>query len=98
MIQLSEHGNVLFHYNGIGETQAVWKTDDISYFWFFKIQQGPLKISSVAEVMKESKQPTTKSQMSKPEAVAPSEEKEGNFTECHVERSKRLNHVLHHTS
>ncbi|XP_050752481.1 MICOS complex subunit MIC60 isoform X2 [Gymnogyps californianus] len=40
------------------------------------IQQGPLKISSVAEVMKESKQPTTKSQMSKPEAVAPSEEKE----------------------
>ncbi|XP_050752483.1 MICOS complex subunit MIC60 isoform X4 [Gymnogyps californianus] len=41
------------------------------------IQQGPLKISSVAEVMKESKQPTTKSQMSKPEAVAPSEEKEG---------------------
>ncbi|KFR10838.1 Mitochondrial inner membrane protein, partial [Opisthocomus hoazin] len=41
------------------------------------IQQGPLKISSVAEVMKESKQPTTKSQTSKPEAVAPSEEKEG---------------------
>ncbi|KAM7113588.1 MICOS complex subunit MIC60 isoform X3 [Ciconia boyciana] len=40
------------------------------------IQQGPLKISSVAEVMKESKQPTTKSQMSKTEAVAPSEEKE----------------------
>ncbi|NXD75883.1 MIC60 protein, partial [Halcyon senegalensis] len=39
--------------------------------------QGPLKISSVAEVMKESKQPTAKSQMSKPEAVAPSEEKEG---------------------
>ncbi|XP_065693707.1 MICOS complex subunit MIC60 isoform X4 [Patagioenas fasciata] len=41
------------------------------------IQQGPLKISSVAEVMKESKQPVTKSQMSKTEAVAPSEEKEG---------------------
>ncbi|NWI64156.1 MIC60 protein, partial [Todus mexicanus] len=41
------------------------------------IQQGPLKISSVAEVMKESKQPTAKSQASKPEAVAPSEEKEG---------------------
>ncbi|KAM9295468.1 MICOS complex subunit MIC60 isoform 2-T2 [Morus bassanus] len=40
------------------------------------IQQGPLKISSVAEVMKESKQPATKSQMSKTEAVAPSEEKE----------------------
>ncbi|OPJ70786.1 MICOS complex subunit MIC60 [Patagioenas fasciata monilis] len=40
------------------------------------IQQGPLKISSVAEVMKESKQPVTKSQMSKTEAVAPSEEKE----------------------
>ncbi|NXI58614.1 MIC60 protein, partial [Chloroceryle aenea] len=39
--------------------------------------QGPLKISSVAEVMKESKQPTAKSPMSKPEAVAPSEEKEG---------------------
>ncbi|NXH11505.1 MIC60 protein, partial [Bucco capensis] len=37
----------------------------------------PLKISSVEEVMKESKQPATKSQMSKPEAVAPSEEKEG---------------------
>ncbi|KAF1608429.1 MICOS complex subunit Mic60, partial [Eudyptes chrysocome] len=41
------------------------------------IQQGPLKISSVAEVMKESKQPATKSQMNKTEAVAPSEEKEG---------------------
>ncbi|NXE07212.1 MIC60 protein, partial [Lophotis ruficrista] len=41
------------------------------------IQQGPLKISSVAEVMKESKQPTAKSPMSKTEAVAPSEEKEG---------------------
>ncbi|KAK1199677.1 MIC60 protein, partial [Pygoscelis papua] len=41
------------------------------------VQQGPLKISSVAEVMKESKQPATKSQMSKAEAVAPSEEKEG---------------------
>ncbi|KFQ73357.1 Mitochondrial inner membrane protein, partial [Phaethon lepturus] len=41
------------------------------------IQQGPLKISSVAEVMKESKQPTTKSQMSKTEAAVPSEEKEG---------------------
>ncbi|KAK2541114.1 MICOS complex subunit MIC60 isoform X2 [Columba livia] len=40
------------------------------------IQQGPLKISSVAEVMKESKQPVTKSQMSKTEAVPPSEEKE----------------------
>ncbi|NXW90817.1 MIC60 protein, partial [Alopecoenas beccarii] len=41
------------------------------------IQQGPLKISSVAEVMKESKQPITKSQMSKTEPVAPSEQKEG---------------------
>ncbi|KFU99924.1 Mitochondrial inner membrane protein, partial [Tauraco erythrolophus] len=41
------------------------------------IQQGPLKISSVAEVMKESKQPATKAQMSKTETVAPSEEKEG---------------------
>ncbi|XP_061847866.1 MICOS complex subunit MIC60 isoform X2 [Colius striatus] len=41
------------------------------------IQQGPLKISSVAEVMKESEQPATKSQLSKTEAVAPSEEKEG---------------------
>ncbi|XP_010081037.1 PREDICTED: MICOS complex subunit MIC60, partial [Pterocles gutturalis] len=40
------------------------------------IQQGPLQISSVAEVMKESKQPATKSQMSKTEPVAPSEEKE----------------------
>ncbi|XP_059673692.1 MICOS complex subunit MIC60 isoform X4 [Gavia stellata] len=40
------------------------------------IQQGPLKISSVAEVMKESKQPATKSQISKTEPVAPSEEKE----------------------
>ncbi|XP_074003870.1 MICOS complex subunit MIC60 isoform X4 [Numenius arquata] len=33
------------------------------------IQQGPLKISSVAEVMKESKQPVTKSQMSKTEPI-----------------------------
>ncbi|NXJ62639.1 MIC60 protein, partial [Rostratula benghalensis] len=41
------------------------------------IQQGPLKISSVAEVMKESKQPVTKAQMSKTEPAAPSEEKEG---------------------
>ncbi|NWR85759.1 MIC60 protein, partial [Furnarius figulus] len=41
------------------------------------IQQGPLKISSVAEVMKESKQPTPKSQITKPEAAAPLEEKEG---------------------
>uniref|UniRef100_A0A663DJT3 MICOS complex subunit MIC60 n=2 Tax=Aquila chrysaetos chrysaetos TaxID=223781 RepID=A0A663DJT3_AQUCH len=40
------------------------------------VPQGPLKISSVAEVMKESKQPATKPQMSKTEAVAPSEEKE----------------------
>ncbi|XP_072191647.1 MICOS complex subunit MIC60 isoform X4 [Excalfactoria chinensis] len=40
------------------------------------IHQGPLKISSVAEVMKESKQPVPKSQTSKTEAVAPSEEKE----------------------
>ncbi|XP_071413105.1 MICOS complex subunit MIC60 isoform X3 [Pithys albifrons albifrons] len=40
------------------------------------IQQGPLKISSVAEVMKESKQPTPKSQISKPEAAAPSEDKQ----------------------
>ncbi|NWX54658.1 MIC60 protein, partial [Promerops cafer] len=38
------------------------------------IHQGPLKISSVAEVMKESKQPTSKSQIGKPEA-APTEEK-----------------------
>ncbi|NXA06403.1 MIC60 protein, partial [Sapayoa aenigma] len=41
------------------------------------VQQGPLKISSVAEVMKESKQPAIKSQISKPDAAAPSEEKEG---------------------
>ncbi|KFP83379.1 Mitochondrial inner membrane protein, partial [Acanthisitta chloris] len=40
------------------------------------IQQGPLQISSVAEVMKESKQPVPKSQISKPEAAAPSEGKE----------------------
>ncbi|XP_035181899.1 MICOS complex subunit MIC60 isoform X4 [Oxyura jamaicensis] len=40
------------------------------------IQQGPLKISSVAEVMKESKQPVTKSPISKPEAAPPAEEKE----------------------
>ncbi|XP_010131284.1 PREDICTED: MICOS complex subunit MIC60-like, partial [Buceros rhinoceros silvestris] len=40
------------------------------------IQQGPLKISSVAEVMKESKQPTAKSPMSKSEPAAPAEEKE----------------------
>ncbi|XP_058660206.1 MICOS complex subunit MIC60 isoform X3 [Ammospiza nelsoni] len=41
------------------------------------IQQGPLKISSVAEVMKESKQPAPKSQISKPECPAPTEEKGG---------------------
>ncbi|NWI61397.1 MIC60 protein, partial [Calyptomena viridis] len=41
------------------------------------VPHGPLKISSVAEVMKESRQPAVKSQISKPEAAAPSEEKEG---------------------
>ncbi|XP_064007774.1 MICOS complex subunit MIC60 isoform X2 [Pogoniulus pusillus] len=41
------------------------------------VQHGPLKISSVEEVMKESKQPATKSQTSKTEAAAPSEDKEG---------------------
>ncbi|NXQ14687.1 MIC60 protein, partial [Peucedramus taeniatus] len=41
------------------------------------IHQGPLKISSVAEVMKESKQPAPKSQIGKPEGAAPTEEKEG---------------------
>ncbi|XP_039579902.1 MICOS complex subunit MIC60 isoform X4 [Passer montanus] len=41
------------------------------------IHQGPLKISSVAEVMKESKQPVPKSQTGKPEAAAPTEEKGG---------------------
>ncbi|KFV62041.1 Mitochondrial inner membrane protein, partial [Dryobates pubescens] len=41
------------------------------------VQHGPLKISSVEEVMKESKQPATKSQLSKPEAAAPPEDKEG---------------------
>ncbi|NXU41286.1 MIC60 protein, partial [Drymodes brunneopygia] len=41
------------------------------------VQQGPLKISSVAEVMKESKQPAPKSQISKPESAAPTEEKGG---------------------
>lgn len=45
--------------------------------------------------MKESKQPATKSQMSKTEAVAPSEEKEGKFRECRVERSKRPNDLYH---
>ncbi|XP_057237660.1 MICOS complex subunit MIC60 isoform X4 [Malurus melanocephalus] len=40
------------------------------------IQPGPLKISSVAEVMKESKQSALKSQISKPESAAPTEEKE----------------------
>ncbi|XP_039407305.1 MICOS complex subunit MIC60 isoform X2 [Corvus cornix cornix] len=39
------------------------------------IHQGPLKISSVAEVMKESKQPGPKSQIGKPEATGPTEEK-----------------------
>ncbi|XP_014750676.1 PREDICTED: MICOS complex subunit MIC60 isoform X1 [Sturnus vulgaris] len=39
------------------------------------ISQGPLKISSVAEVMKESKQPAPKSQIVKSEAAAPTEEK-----------------------
>uniref|UniRef100_A0A8C3CE83 MICOS complex subunit MIC60 n=1 Tax=Cairina moschata TaxID=8855 RepID=A0A8C3CE83_CAIMO len=57
------------------------------------IQQGPLKISSVAEVMKESKQPVTKSPISKPEAVPPAEEKEGNLTQCHAEGNKGA-HVL----
>ncbi|RMC14455.1 hypothetical protein DUI87_09551 [Hirundo rustica rustica] len=42
------------------------------------IHQGPLKISSVAEVMKESKQPASKSQLGKPEVAAPTEEKGGN--------------------
>ncbi|NWR05053.1 MIC60 protein, partial [Paradoxornis webbianus] len=41
------------------------------------IHQGPLKISSVAEVMKDSKQPSSKSQIGKPEAAAPTEEKGG---------------------
>ncbi|NXR53647.1 MIC60 protein, partial [Hippolais icterina] len=41
------------------------------------IHQGPLQISSVAEVMKESKQPASKSQIGKPEAAAPTEEKGG---------------------
>ncbi|XP_062350084.1 MICOS complex subunit MIC60 isoform X2 [Cinclus cinclus] len=41
------------------------------------VHQGPLKISSVAEVMKESKQPAPKSQIGKPEAAAPTEEKGG---------------------
>ncbi|XP_053795851.1 MICOS complex subunit MIC60 isoform X3 [Vidua macroura] len=41
------------------------------------IHQGPLKISSVAEVMKESKQPAPKSQTGKPEGAAPTEEKGG---------------------
>ncbi|XP_068023744.1 MICOS complex subunit MIC60 isoform X4 [Melanerpes formicivorus] len=41
------------------------------------VQHGPLKISSVEEVMKESKQPATKPQLSKPEAAAPPEDKEG---------------------
>lgn len=79
----------------IGEIQAVWNTD-ISYFWLFKIQQGPLKISSVAEVMKESKQPAPKSQISKPECAAPTEEKGGKFIECHVQRSKWPNDLLCH--
>uniref|UniRef100_A0A8D2PV80 MICOS complex subunit MIC60 n=1 Tax=Zosterops lateralis melanops TaxID=1220523 RepID=A0A8D2PV80_ZOSLA len=39
------------------------------------IHQGPLKISSVAEVMKESKQAASKSQIGKPEPAAPTEEK-----------------------
>uniref|UniRef100_A0A8C3RJ02 MICOS complex subunit MIC60 n=1 Tax=Cyanoderma ruficeps TaxID=181631 RepID=A0A8C3RJ02_9PASS len=41
------------------------------------IHQGPLKISSVAEVMKESKQPAPKSQIGKPDTAAPTEEKGG---------------------
>ncbi|XP_025968584.2 MICOS complex subunit MIC60 isoform X2 [Dromaius novaehollandiae] len=47
-------------------------------------QQGPLKISSVAEVMKESKQPVTKSQKSKTEAATASEEKEAGTTAAQV--------------
>ncbi|NXV42495.1 MIC60 protein, partial [Uria aalge] len=53
------------------------------------IQQGPLKISSVEEVMKESKQPATKSQMSKTEPVAPSEEKEVRASGCCCTRGMR---------
>lgn len=67
-------------------------------FLILKVQQGPLKISSVAEVMKESKQPVPKPQTSKTEAVAPSEEKEGNLTECHTERSRSANIPLYHIS
>ncbi|NXA54315.1 MIC60 protein, partial [Nothocercus julius] len=48
------------------------------------IQQGPLKISSVAEVMKESKQPTSKSPKSKAEAAPSSEEKEAGTTAAQV--------------
>ncbi|XP_025920465.1 MICOS complex subunit MIC60 isoform X2 [Apteryx rowi] len=48
------------------------------------IQQGPLKISSVAEVMKDSKQPITRSQKSKTEAAAASEEKEAGTTAAQV--------------
>lgn len=84
MVQTPGYGKVLFHYTGIDEIQAVWKTDGVSYFWLFKIHQGPLKISSVAEVMKESKQPTSKSQTGKPEVTAPTEEKGGKFIECCV--------------
>ncbi|KAM8808340.1 MICOS complex subunit MIC60 isoform 2-T2 [Eudromia elegans] len=48
------------------------------------IQQGPLKISSVAEVMKESKQPTSKTPKSKAEAAPSSEEKEAGTTAAQV--------------
>ncbi|NXX28681.1 MIC60 protein, partial [Nicator chloris] len=41
------------------------------------VHEGPLKISSVAEVLKESKQPASKSQICKPEGAAPTEEKGG---------------------
>lgn len=84
MVQTPAYGKVLFCFTGIDEIQAIWKSDYFSYFWLFKIHQGPLKISSVAEVMKESKQPAPKSHIVKPEAAAPTEEKGGKFIEGHI--------------
>lgn len=55
-----------------------------SYQWkdifSLQLQPGPLKISSIADVMKESKQPTVKTPKGKPEVSSTGcEEKEGNF-------------------
>lgn len=61
-------------------TDSMWWFKNI--YMIFKIQPGPLKISSVEELTKDSKQPSTRSQKSKTEAPSTLvEEKGGNFPE-----------------